>query len=150
MLIVKNKAKTTHLTLHPQIDFKASQSVILENTPKDLIPTLDQQYQENFLNVSIQDKIQALKNRYVQYEKMMKKHLQSSHGLAYSRVHFNSLTSESQVLVIGYMRAIEEDGKIKSDSFLLDCLNPNDGSYCVNCFIDVDQVELIGFQFKGI
>lgn len=132
------------------IDFKDSQCIPLESLPADLIPTLEQRYQENFLNVSIQEKIQALKARYVRYEQVMEQHLQKKHGLKYSRIFLNNLNNESEILVIGYMRAIEEDGKIKSDNFLLDCLNPNDGSYCVNCFIDPDNIELIGFQLQGI
>ena len=150
LLINKNKAKTTHLNLHQEIDFKESRSVALEDFPENLIPSLNERYQENFLNVTIQEKIQALKDRYAKYEEMMEKHLSKKHGLKYSRVHPNDLSNETQIILIGYIRGVEEDRKIKLENFLLDCLNPNDGAYCVNCFIDPDQIELVGFETKGL
>jgi hypothetical protein len=90
---------------------------------------LEERYQENFLNVTIQEKIQALKNRYAMYEKIMEQHLLKQYGMKYSRVHVNDLSNETQFLMIGYLRAIEEDGRFSLDSFMIDCLSPNDSAY---------------------
>ena len=41
LLIVRNKAKQTHLKLHDETNFKDSQTIALEEFPQNLIPTLE-------------------------------------------------------------------------------------------------------------
>jgi predicted DNA binding CopG/RHH family protein len=149
LLVSKNKIKSTKLEFNSGLDFSNSRVSTLGNHPEDKISGLNDRYEQNYLNVTNEDKISALKVRYEQYEETIKPTL-SSNGINYQRIHLNQLSADSQVVIIGFVKIIDEDTKVKLDEFALDCLDPNGEPYALNCFIDLETIEYEGFEQQGI
>jgi hypothetical protein len=117
LLVTKNKSKSNKLTFNEGKNFDNSEVIPLDDYPVDLIHGLNEAYEENFLNVTLQQKVDALKKRYVQYEEIMKSHLLKKFNVEYRRVHINELDTENQVVIIGYLKSSEEDNKISANDF---------------------------------
>ena len=150
LLVHKSKLKNIKLSYNDICDFSNSKVTVLQQQPEDLVKELNERYELNYLNVSQDDKIRALKNRYEKYEEVMKDHLAKNYKIHYQRVHLNQLSSENKVVIIGFAKTTEEDAKIKSDDFLIDCLDPNGEAYSLSCFFDFQEYSQQGFEREGI
>ena len=148
LLVAGSKLKKIQLELNRELDFTNSNVSYLTSHPIDNFATLNDRYEKNYLNVTIEDKIDALKTRYEKYEVTMKEHLKSQ-GINYQRIHLNTLKTDETFIVTGFAKSIEEDTKINFNDFSIDCLDPNGEPYNLVCMIDPSDCEAEGFGLGG-
>lgn len=137
------------MSYNQELQFGSSSVTSLNTHPIDNFSNLNDEYEKNYLNVTQDDKIEALKKRYEQYEEIMKVHLRNF-NIEYKRIHFNQLSADDTVVLIGFVKNVDEDSKVKIDEFAIDCLAPKGEPYSLNCFIEMDSLENEGFGMKGL
>lgn len=152
ILVHSSKAKKIMLNLNTDLDFSNSGVSYLSDYPEDNFSSLNDRYEQNYLNVTIQDKVDALKARFESYEAIMKEELKK-YKVNYERIYVNSLSDDQTIVIVGFIKTISSDDehhKIRLDEFSVDSLDPNGEPYNLSCYIDFDDFSSEGYGEKGV